>query len=184
MLNLSEPLLAPFCNRWQWFLLGGHPRPLFHLFSVFSNKKYKLYNKLMWKSPSSIRFWDSNSKPSDYESPPFNTWSIFLQSAECGFQIVHRILIKKFGQFSRFWAQKKPIQTKTCLIFWVNFLIFELKRNPTKFELKRWVPWNRLAAGQSFRFKKEEGFPTLLGTPSVWPDWAFLFFWAQILLEK
>ena len=28
----------------------GHPRPLFRLFSVFSNKQYNFYNKSMWKN--------------------------------------------------------------------------------------------------------------------------------------
>ena len=52
----------------------GHPRPLFHLFSVFSNKQYKFYYKLLWKiCPSSIWHQDSNSQPSDCESPPLTT---------------------------------------------------------------------------------------------------------------
>ena len=31
------------------FFLIGQPRPLFHLFSVFSNKQYNFYNKSMCK---------------------------------------------------------------------------------------------------------------------------------------
>ena len=27
----------------------GQPRPLFHLFLLFSNKQYNFYNKSMWK---------------------------------------------------------------------------------------------------------------------------------------
>ena len=30
----------------------GHPRTLFQLFVVFSNKHYKFYNKLIWKMSS------------------------------------------------------------------------------------------------------------------------------------
>ena len=53
----------------------GQPRPLFHLFSVFSNKHhYNFYNRYMWKKcPSSIRCRDSNPWPSERESLPFTT---------------------------------------------------------------------------------------------------------------
>ena len=45
----------------------GQPRPRFNLFSVFSEDKqfYTFYTKLMWKYPSTIRWWDSNRQPSD-----------------------------------------------------------------------------------------------------------------------
>ena len=56
----------------------GHPRPLFHLFSVFSNKhQYNFTIKLQQinvkKCPSSIRRWDSNPRPSNRESPSIAT---------------------------------------------------------------------------------------------------------------
>ena len=52
----------------------GHPRPLFHLFSVFSSKKKTNFTtNLCEKCLSSIWHWDSNSWPSDYESPPLTT---------------------------------------------------------------------------------------------------------------
>ena len=51
----------------------GQPRPLFCFF-IFSNKHYKFNNKYKCeKCPSSIWHWDSNSQPSDYESPPLTT---------------------------------------------------------------------------------------------------------------
>ena len=55
------------------FLKMGQPRPLFCLLLVFSNKRYKFYNKLCEKCRSSIPHWDSNSQPSDYDSPPLTT---------------------------------------------------------------------------------------------------------------
>ena len=52
----------------------GHLRPLFSFyFRYFSSKQPKFYSKLMWKSPSSILCQDSNSRPSDYESPALTT---------------------------------------------------------------------------------------------------------------
>ena len=39
--------------------LMSHPRPLFRLFYVFSNKQYNFYNKCD-KIPSGIWYWDSN----------------------------------------------------------------------------------------------------------------------------
>ena len=49
-------------------LKNGHLRPLFHLFSIFTNKQYIFYSKLMWKM--SIQY--SNPQP-DYESSPITT---------------------------------------------------------------------------------------------------------------
>ena len=49
----------------------GQPRPLFRLFSVFSNKHYKFYNKYMWKNVHPCR--DSNPRPSERESLPITT---------------------------------------------------------------------------------------------------------------
>ena len=58
----------------QGFFKNG-PTPASFLFIfVFSNKHYKFYNKYECeKCPSSIRHRDSNSQPSDYESPPLTT---------------------------------------------------------------------------------------------------------------
>ena len=56
-----------------YFLKMGQPRPLFRLFSVFSNKhQYNFYNKSMWKNvnPSSIRRQDSNPRPFEHELSP------------------------------------------------------------------------------------------------------------------
>ena len=53
----------------------GQSRPLFRLFSVFSNKQYNFYNKSMWKMscPSSIRHQDSNPRPLEHECPHVTT---------------------------------------------------------------------------------------------------------------
>ena len=49
----------------------GLPRPLFRLFSVFSNKHYKFLQQIyVKKCPSSIWCWDSNPRPLERESPP------------------------------------------------------------------------------------------------------------------
>ena len=50
------------------------PYPIsFRFIFVFSAKHYNLYNKYMWKSPSSIWRWDLNPQPSKYEYPSITT---------------------------------------------------------------------------------------------------------------
>ena len=52
----------------------GQPRPLFLLFSVFSNKHhYNFTTNICEKCPSSIRCRDSNPRPSERESLPITT---------------------------------------------------------------------------------------------------------------
>ena len=54
----------------------GQSRPLFRLFSFFSNNhQNNFYNKSMWKNinPSSIRRRDSNPRPFEHESSPITT---------------------------------------------------------------------------------------------------------------
>ena len=52
----------------------GQPRPLFCLFSsIQTNITNFTTNMNVKKCPSSIQHRDSNSQPSDYESPPFTT---------------------------------------------------------------------------------------------------------------
>ena len=49
------------------FLKMGHPRPLNYLFSVFFKQTIQILQQMnVEKCPSSFRFWDSNSRPSDY----------------------------------------------------------------------------------------------------------------------
>ena len=58
------------------FYKMGQPRPLFHLFLVFSNKHfYNYYNKSIWKMsfPSGIWCRDLNPRPSEHEPPPITT---------------------------------------------------------------------------------------------------------------
>ena len=44
------------------------------MFQSFSNKQYKILQQMnVKKCPSSIQRWDSNSQPSDYETPPLTT---------------------------------------------------------------------------------------------------------------
>ena len=69
------------------FLKNGSTRPLFHLFSVFSNKQCKfLHQMYVKKCPSSIWHRDSNPRPQERESPPLTTrpglppWLSFLLS--------------------------------------------------------------------------------------------------------
>ena len=49
------------------FFKMGQPRPLFRLFSVFSNKQYNFYNKYMWKM--SIQYTVPGFEPTT-----FGTW--------------------------------------------------------------------------------------------------------------
>ena len=56
----------------------SHSRPLFRLFSslqinIFPTKRRE-------KCPSSIHCWDSNPRPSQYDSPPIATWQGLLAS--------------------------------------------------------------------------------------------------------
>ena len=47
---------------------------LFFIYFHFSNTHYKFYNKQVCeKCVSSIRCWDSNSRPLEHESPPITT---------------------------------------------------------------------------------------------------------------
>ena len=56
------------------FFKMGQPRPLFCLFSVFSNKHhYNFYNKCVKKCPSNIQCRDSNLWPLELESLPITT---------------------------------------------------------------------------------------------------------------
>ena len=48
-----------------------NPWPLFHLFLVFSNKRYNFYYKSMWKNVTSIQY--SNSRPLEHESSSITT---------------------------------------------------------------------------------------------------------------
>ena len=64
----------------QWncccFFKNGPTSASFSVFSVFSNKRYNFYKKLMWKMskcPSSIRHQDSNPQPFEHESSPITT---------------------------------------------------------------------------------------------------------------
>ena len=51
----------------------GIPRPLFVYCRLFYKQTVQFKNKLMWKSPSSKRWWDSNPQPSEHESAPVTT---------------------------------------------------------------------------------------------------------------
>ena len=51
----------------------GQPQPLFHLFSSFQTNITILTTNKCEKCSSSIWRWNSNSQPSDYESPPITT---------------------------------------------------------------------------------------------------------------
>ena len=55
-----------------FFKKMGQPRPLFRLFSSFQTNQF-LQQINVKKCSSSIRRRDSNSQPSDYESPPLTT---------------------------------------------------------------------------------------------------------------
>ena len=56
-----------------------HPQPLFHLFSVVSNKQNIFTTKYCIVCLSIIRRRDSNWWPSDYESPPLTTRPLVLR---------------------------------------------------------------------------------------------------------
>ena len=70
ILNCSVSQLIDSIHR---FILFLKLRPLFHLFSFFQTNITILTTNQCEKCPSSIRRQDSNSQPSDYESPPLTT---------------------------------------------------------------------------------------------------------------
>ena len=53
--------LQSHLGHWSRLLKMGHPRPLFHLFSIFFKQTLHILQR------------DSNSRPSEYESPPLTT---------------------------------------------------------------------------------------------------------------
>ena len=55
-----------------WSLKMGQPRPLFHLFSSFQTTNF-IKNRYVKKRPSSLWYRDSNSRPSEHESPIITT---------------------------------------------------------------------------------------------------------------
>ena len=63
--GINHSIYLLFLKKWT------NPGLFFVFIFVFSNKYYKFYNKYECeKCPSSIRHRDSNSQPSDNESPP------------------------------------------------------------------------------------------------------------------
>ena len=55
------------------FKRNGQPRPLFHLFSVFSNKQHNFSTNQCETCPSIIKCQDSNPQPLEHESSPITT---------------------------------------------------------------------------------------------------------------
>ena len=52
------------------FVIMGHPRPLFQLFSVSPSNSTILKQINVKNDSSRMRCWDSNSQPIDYQTPP------------------------------------------------------------------------------------------------------------------
>ena len=55
------------------FLKMGNPRPLFVYFRLFKQTLHFLQQIYVKKCPSSIQYWDSNTRPSRHESPSKTT---------------------------------------------------------------------------------------------------------------
>ena len=66
--NLFDALSKSLFIYWM-----GLPRPLFHLFSSFHRNITIFTANICEKCPSCIRWWYSNSGPSEHESPPITT---------------------------------------------------------------------------------------------------------------
>ena len=61
-------------GKMNFFFKKGQPRPLFCLFSVFSNKHYRFLQQIyVKKCPSRKQFRDPNPRLSEPESPPITT---------------------------------------------------------------------------------------------------------------
>ena len=73
ILNKHYSHMVTLCHSQPLFSNMDHPRPLFCLFSYFwTNITIFKANKCE-KCPSSIRCWDSNPRPLEYECPPITT---------------------------------------------------------------------------------------------------------------
>ena len=85
----------------------GHPRPLFHLISVFFEQTIKFLQQINVKAcPSSIWCQDSNLQPSYYESPPITTRPGLPPAA------VYKLGLVVFGLRDNF-----PIRQKSKLFY-------------------------------------------------------------------
>ena len=66
-----------------------HPRPLFRLFSVFFKQTIQILQHInVEKCSSSIRCWDSNSQPSECESPPLTT-----RPGLPSYEVLHKVIL-------------------------------------------------------------------------------------------
>ena len=54
----------PIIGKNTFFVVQNVPSP-----ASFRSSSNKFYNRSVWKIPSNIRYWDSNSSPSERESP-------------------------------------------------------------------------------------------------------------------
>ena len=54
----------PILGKNTFFVVQNVPSP-----ASFRSSSNKFYNRSVWKIPSNIRYWDSNSSPSERESP-------------------------------------------------------------------------------------------------------------------
>ena len=70
------------------------PGLFFVYFLSFSNKHYKFYSKSMGNFSSSIQCWDSNSWPSERESPP-KTTRMMAKTSICDPKFPRNFILRK-----------------------------------------------------------------------------------------
>ena len=114
---------------------------LFSIIFVFSNKHYNSYNKYMWKMlwPSSILRQDSNTRPSEHESPPITTRPGLLPNpGECIQNLFWQIefLIVNRNHSSRSLVKINSFALYLLLPVWKFMCLMRFKK--IIFEL---IPW-------------------------------------------
>ena len=120
----------------------GHPQPLFVYFR--SLQTIKIYRKLMWKFPPSIWHWDSNSQPSDYESPQISCrWLVLIRVLWCTKQLLCQLRHNQHCPtlfVIQAWSQESVLgQSKH-----IWFIIILLHSDKMKIKLNNWSHFSKM----------------------------------------
>ena len=137
------------CLDWSLFSINGPTPAYFLFFSIFSIKNQNFYKKSCEYCPSNIRHQDSNSQPTDYESPPLTTrpglppLKLVVGFSECvykfksGVRLCSRkslscVCISQMWQLFKLWrrctGKKERVREKTSskFSFQLEFLSFQI----------------------------------------------------------
>ena len=110
----------------------GQPQPLFRLFLSFQTNITILTTHKCEKCPSSIRRQDSNSQPSDYESPPLTTRPGLPPNQICLTidQVLAFILVDKSSVAGPLYHQSHSLHNR-CYSPWPGLSFREWRGSPS-----------------------------------------------------